>query len=404
MGVTIEMKKLGYTILVLLCTAMVVSGCAASKKDTTKEKKEPVQEKEYQGKLNLIQPSAYNNVEGLTLEPGSYISIIGKEESGAYWNEVKAGAEQAVADINEMMGYEGKEKVKVTYSGPSKKNSVDEQVNILDEELARYPVALGIAIVDTKACEVQFDLAAESGIPIVAFDSGSEYQGLMSTISTDNAAAARDAAGKFAELIGDAGEVAVFVQDSKSESANVRETAFLDEIKQNHPDISIVEIYHMDQSDTMKRQIAAEINAGIYQKPEDVKNEADQPVAAPIITEADITDEDIVDYILTKHPNLKGCFATSEDAVGIALDGIERVGNKDLTLVGFDMNEELKKALEEGSVDGLIVQNPFGIGYGTVVASARAALEQGNEAIVDTGYTWVTKENLKEESVQKILY
>ena len=48
--------------------------------------------------------------------------------------------------------------------------------------------------------------------------------------------------------------------------------------------------------------------------------------------------------------------------------------------------------------------NPFGMGYATVVAAARASLNMGNEAVVNTGYTWVTKKNLKTDEVQKILY
>ena len=44
------------------------------------------------------------------------------------------------------------------------------------------------------------------------------------------------------------------------------------------------------------------------------------------------------------------------------------------------------------------------MGYATVIASARAALEMGNEAVVDTGYTWVTKKKLKDENVAKMLY
>ena len=89
---------------------------------------------------------------------------------------------QAAEDINRELGYEGDDEVKVTYSGPAESNNVDEQVSILDEELDRYPVALGISIADMQACEVQFDLAAESDIPVVAFDSGSDYQGLMATV------------------------------------------------------------------------------------------------------------------------------------------------------------------------------------------------------------------------------
>ncbi len=44
------------------------------------------------------------------------------------------------------------------------------------------------------------------------------------------------------------------------------------------------------------------------------------------------------------------------------------------------------------------------MGYATVVAAARASLNMGNEAVVNTGYTWVTKKNLKTDEVQKILY
>ena len=62
------------------------------------------------------------------------------------------------------------------------------------------------------------------------------------------------------------------------------------------------------------------------------------------------------------------------------------------------------KLLEDGKIDGLIVQNPYGIGYATVVACARAVLGQGNEATVNTGYTWVTKDNMNKDSIKKMLY
>lgn len=73
-------------------------------------------------------------------------------------------------------------------------------------------------------------------------------------------------------------------------------------------------------------------------------------------------------------------------------------------MIGFDANDDEIQDLKDGTVDGLIVQNPFGMGYATVVAAARASLDMGNEAAVNTGYTWVTKENLKTDEVQKILY
>ena len=68
-------------------------------------------------------------------------------------------------------------KSKSHINAPSHEGDVDEQINILDEELDRYPIAVGIAVIDKTACEVQFDLAMENSIPIVEFDSPSDYQG-----------------------------------------------------------------------------------------------------------------------------------------------------------------------------------------------------------------------------------
>ena len=145
---------------------------------------------EYQCKLDVLNPPAYSTVEMLNLEPGSTISIIGRNADDSYWKEVEAGAKQAVADINSMLGYKGSDKIKLSYSAPDVNNDVDEQVNILDEELGRYPLAVGIAAIDTSACLVQFDLAAENGIPVVTIDSGSEYKDVVAHVATNNLLAA----------------------------------------------------------------------------------------------------------------------------------------------------------------------------------------------------------------------
>lgn len=400
------MRRKWNVIAVVLCAAILTCACAAQTDENTKDKatvKAAPKEKEYQASLNMIEPRAYGNVNGLNLEKGAYLSIIGKSTDGEYWEAVKKGVEQAAKDINETLGYEGKDKVKVNYSGPSNADDVDEQVNILDEELARYPSAVAIAIADVKACEVQFDLAAEGDIPVVAFDSGSDYQGLLATVATDNADTAKVAAAKLAEEIKDEGQIALFVHDSKTKAAAERESAFLEEIQNNHPNISVVNVYHMDKLSDMQKIIADEINAGTYNKNGEANmnpaGSGDAGVAPESISEADV-----VDYIFAKNPDIKGCYATNSDAVTLILAGLARLEKKDMKVVGYDASKEELKALKDGKIDGLIVQNPFGMGYAAVVAASRAALKQGNEASVNSGYTWVTKDNLTDENVKKILY
>lgn len=436
------MKKMYNVIAATVCAAMCVCACSSGREaDGGKEpaKTQEVskkKEKAYQKKLDMITPSAYDNVMGLDLEKGTTLSVIGKAKDVPYWDEVKKGAEQAVEDMNKNLGYEGKARIKLTYSAPAAADNVDEQVNILDEELARYPEAMAIAIADTKACEVQFDLAAESDIPVVAFDSGSDYQGLMASVSTDNKASAREAAQRLADLMDEKGEVILFVHDSKSESAMDRESSFKEEMENNYPEIAVAEVYHLDQLAVMQERVAAERNGIPWQEgsedgtaepegsengttgPEGGENGAAEPEGSEStdvrpeqsedpeheeVTADMISEEDVMDYIMEKHPDAAGIYATNGEAVRLALDTVERNERK-AHIIGFDGDKDELEALEEGRIDALLLQNPFGMGYAAVIASARAALSMGNEAIVDTGYTWITKKNLKEEHIQKLLY
>ena len=107
--------------------------------------------------------------------------------------------------------------------------------------------------------------------------------------------------------------------------------------------------------------------------------------------------------MLKKHPNLKGVYGTNQVAVKALVEGMERGGREGLKVVGYDADEEQLQMLKDGTVDGLLVQNPFGMGYASVIAAARAAIGAGNEAYVNTGYVWVTKDNMKNEEVKQML-
>lgn len=402
------MLKKKQWIAAALCLSLAFGGCAAGGNEDKEEKtSEQTEEQEapkkpaYQAKLDVIEPAAYGNAEGLKLEKGSYISIIGKGEEGQYWKQVKKGVDQAAKDLNVQLGYEGKDKIKVVYSAPAETDNVDEQVNLLDEELSRYPVALGIAIVDENACDVQFDLAADSEIPIVAFDSGSDYQGLMATVSTNNSESAQVVADNIGKELEGAGEIVVVANDSKSKNNKERVNAFAAKLQESYPEISIVDTVYLDALDGWQEQIAAEINAGTYAL-------SGEPTGTALSEETQvepksITEEQVLDYVLKKHPNLKGVYGTNQVAVKALVDGIERGKREGLTVVGYDADEEQLQMLKDGTVDGLLVQNPFGMGYASVIAAARAAIGAGNEAYVNTGYVWVTKDNMKNEEVKQML-
>lgn len=65
------------------------SQCLQQKEETPTFTGDKTEEPSYQANLDFVTPAAYSNIQGLNLEPGTYISIIGKDESSSYWKEVK---------------------------------------------------------------------------------------------------------------------------------------------------------------------------------------------------------------------------------------------------------------------------------------------------------------------------
>ncbi len=425
--------------VLVLCAMLLPAGCGRSDELpeemqwSTGEGAEDVQ----QVRLDQIDPGAYSSVEGLELEPGTRISMIMKSSGDdSYWSQVKAGAQQAEDELNEALGYSGNDAVKVQISGPTTAEDAEDQINLLDEELDANPGAVIISLIDADACEVQFDLATENGIPIVTMDSGSAYNGIATSCSTDNKAAAVKAAKEMCKLIDDEGEIVLLIHDSISETADQREKAFRKEIKKNHPNVKIVDTMHYDKMDVYKEAMAAEQNGTIEpleriskaekinwseknsskdedsgdtdeteDQGEDTAGQDEEDNTAEQVQAENITDTEVLQWMLAKHPDVKGIFTSNDNTAKYLAEDKEDAGLlQNLTVVSFDAGETQLQNLDSGLVDGFIVQNPYGMGYASVVAAARTILGLGNESEIDTGYAWVTKDNLSNTEIKALLY
>ena len=356
-------NKLSLSVILIICFSIVCSGCGKQGQFSLFPNNTDAVQTATQYKLNMIKPNAYRSVKGLSLEPGSSISIIGRYDGDSYWKEVERGATQAVEELNEALGYKGKDKITISYRAPKVRDNIDEQINLLDEELNRHPDVLAIAPIDAAAYQIQFQFASENQIPILTFDSGSDYQQTASHIATDNVAASEAAATQFANALNKKGSVLIFAPDSSSTTSNIRVESFMNTLKNKFPDISVVDICYMNQ-----------------------------------ISEAEILS------VLSKYPNLNGIYTTSMETTQLVAGALEQEDILELTFIGFDGGPKQVNLLENEILDGFIIQNPYGIGYATVVASIRATLGMGNESFVNTGYDWVSKDTLETEEIKNMLY
>ncbi len=283
-----------------------------------------------------------------------YFPIIAKGFSHQFWQAVKAGAEAAAA----------RDGVTITFEGPNTEAEIDKQTDILNAAIAKNPQGLGFAALDSQAQVPALQKAADAGIPIVAFDSGVESDLPLTTCTTDNMAAAAEAAVHLAEAIGGEGEIAAEIHDQTSATGIGRRDGFLNKIKEAYPNITVVEVQYAN--DALKAA-------------DDIK------------------------AMLQAHPNLKGIFASNEGAaigLGVAIKetGASIVG------VGFDSGKSQKDAINEGLLLGSITQNPVGIGECVVDSLAKAIKGEELPKVIDTGFYWYDKTNMDDPKIAAVLY
>jgi ribose transport system substrate-binding protein len=71
--------------------------------------------------------------------------------------------------------------------------------------------------------------------------------------------------------------------------------------------------------------------------------------------------------------------------------------------VGFDVNQTLLEGLKKGEIHGFAVQDPIKIGYEGVKTAVAVIEGKPYEKIIDTGVKMVTKDNLEEPEVIRLL-
>ncbi|WP_158814812.1 ABC transporter substrate-binding protein [Methylocapsa sp. S129] len=284
-----------------------------------------------------------------------YIPLISKGFQHQFWQAVKAGAEQAAKEGN----------AKISFEGPETEAMVDKQIDMLSADLAKHPNAIGFAALDSKAAIPLLKKAQAEHIPVIAFDSGVDSDIPLTTCTTDNLAAAGLAADKMAEMIGDAGEVAVIVHDQTSRTGIDRRDGFLNEMKAKHPNVKIVSVQY---------------GAGDHLK-----------------------SAEIAKAMIQANPNLKGIFGANEGSAEGAAIGVKESGKK-LVLIGYDSGKEQKEAIISGAMAGAITQNPVGIGKCVVESALKALKGEKLPKVIDTGFYWYDKSNITDPKVAAVLY
>ena len=287
------------------------------------------------------------------------IPIIVKDTTSFYWQIVLAGARAAGRDLG----------VNVPELGAQAETDINGQISILENAVAGSPAAIVIAPTERSALGAPITEAANS-VPIVGIDSSADSDAFTSFLTTDNVQGGRIAADGLAAAIMAAtgkqeGEVALITAVPNAGSLEERKQGFIEQLA-TYPGLTLV---------------------------------ADRYADGQAATGLNITTD-----LLTANPNLVGIFASNLIMAQGAGQALAENGVADsVALIGFDSDEKLVGFLTDGTIDALVVQDPYRMGYDGIATALAASKGETVEEFVDTGANLITTENMNDERSQALL-
>lgn len=287
------------------------------------------------------------------------IAVIPKGTTHIFWKSVHYGARQAAEELD----------VEILWEGPQRESDRTDQIDIVQSFVNKRVDGICLAPLDANALVRPVEAAVRSGIPVVIFDSGLEdaEKTIVSYVATDNRRGGRLAAETMAEALGGEGNVVLLRYNKGSESTMQREEGFLEAIAE-HKGINVLS--------------------------------SDQYAGTTTESSVDKAQQMINRY----QGQIDGIFAVCEpNAEGVHRALIDANIAKDVVFVGFDPSESLRRALEAGEMDAIVLQDPVQMGY-TAVKTIVESIRGGEvESFIDTGVYVATPENMDDPEIAKLL-
>jgi ribose transport system substrate-binding protein len=233
--------------------------------------------------------------------------------------------------------------VNVTELGAQSETDVAGQISLLEKAVASNPTAIIIAPAQFAPLGKPIDEAAKK-VKIIGIDSTADTKALTSFLATDDVQVGHIAADALANAItrtyaDTEGDVAIITASSVAASPDQSVTGF-------------------------KEQVAKKYRA----------------------------------------LNLRGVFVSN---IIMAEGASQVVYNKSsgdrINYVVFGSNDKLVKSLQDGTIDALVVQDPFRMGYDGVKTALAASRGEKVPATIDTGANLITKANMSSARSQELL-
>jgi len=289
------------------------------------------------------------------------IAVVPKGTMHIFWKSIHAGAAAAAKELAN---------VSIIWQGPVVEDDRTAQISLVETFIQKHVDGIVLAPLDDKALVAPVLAAKQANIPVVIIDSDlADPDAYVSFVATDNYRGGMLGAQRLAELIGDKGKVVLLRYQVGSASTENREKGFMEEIAK-HKNIEVIS--------------------------------SDQHAGATV--ESAMT---AAQTILTKYGEgqVDGLFCPNESSAYGMLRALVTSGRATkVKYVGFDASDRLLDGLKKGEIQGLVVQNPYKMGYEGVKTMAAHLRGQKVEKRIDTGVTLVTPDNMAQPDIDKLVH
>ncbi len=283
------------------------------------------------------------------------IGVVPKGRAHVFWQAVHAGAVKASRETS----------MEIEWNGPATEADMTTQIQIVEAMINKRLDAIALAPIDRKAMVNVVERASRAGIPVIIFDSGIETDLFLSQIATDNYHAGELAGQRLGEIMGGKAKCVIVATQAGAASTMAREQGFEDYVKKNLPGIEILD----------KRYGDAEVAKSLK----------------------------VTENMLTAHPEVTAMFSSNESSTVGAAQALKSWRGGKIKLVGFDAGPTLEADLRAGVIDSLIVQDPFRMGYESVLAAVKHFRGEKPEKIQNLAPKLVTRDNIENPDVKEQL-
>jgi ribose transport system substrate-binding protein len=289
---------------------------------------------------------------------GKKVDVIIKASDSEFWQSMLAGAKKAGGDYG----------VDVGLFGPTSETDVNQQVQLVENSISRGADAIVIAPNSSDALNNVIERARKGGTKVIVADTA-VTTGTEGFIGTDNLKAAEQAGKRMCDLAKEAG----------NESGDVMIAS------------SVAGVQVLKDRDAGFR---AGLRACPGLKVSVVRyNNNDLNTAASQVND-----------VLTANPGLVGVFADNNTSgTGAARAIKDNKAAARIPVVAFDTDPQENAALADGSIDALVVQNPYFFGYQGVVEASMATVDNVPPRKLDPGAVLADKENMGTPEVKQLL-